>query len=102
MVMPLRDDTTDRHTVPVVTYAFIGVNILVWLIELNLGEQFIHMPAFVVPGVWIVLQVFSQISVVGGSGGGVANMAHIGGFVAGLALIFVLGKRASTVAEMPR
>ena len=38
---------------------------------------------------WILLQVFSQISVVGGAGGGVAYMAHIGGFVAGVALIFL-------------
>ena len=233
MVMPLRDDNTDRHTVPVVTYALIAVNVLVWLIELGVGEPFIngystvpfeithnedltgtqtvqaggesipirlypgptpihltllssmfmhaswmhiggnmlylwifgdniedrigsakfllfylicglaasaahimvgtdsvipslgasgaiagvlgaylvlfprrqvqvlvarqivHMPAFIVLGLWIVLQIFSQISVVGAEGGGVAYMAHIGGFVAGVALIFLFGgKRA--------
>ena len=42
MVMPLRDDNTDRHTVPVVTYALIAVNALVWMIELSLGERFIN------------------------------------------------------------
>jgi membrane associated rhomboid family serine protease len=227
MVLPLRDDDTDRHTVPVVTYALIAVNALVWLIEMSMGEPFINgystvpyeithgtdlvgtetisaggqsipiqlypgptpiyltlfsamfmhaswahiignmlylwifgdniedrvghakflifyiicglaasaahiafgvdskipslgasgaiagvlgaylvlfpkrsvrvlvarqivnMPAFMVLGMWIALQVFSQISVVGGSGGGVAYMAHIGGFVAGVALIFL-------------
>lgn len=238
MVLPLRDDDTDRHTVPVVTYALIGVNILVWLIELSAGERFINgystvpfeithgedlvgtrtveaggqsipiqlypgptpiyltllssmfmhaswahilgnmlylwifgdniedrigsakflvfylicglvasgahimfgpdsvipslgasgaiagvlgaylvlfprrsvkvlvarqivnMPAFIVLGMWIVLQVFSQISVVGGEGGGVAYMAHIGGFVAGLALIFLFrNTRAATVSR---
>jgi membrane associated rhomboid family serine protease len=232
MVMPLRDDDTDRHTVPVVTYALIAVNILVWLIELGLGDRFINgystvpfeithdtdlvgmqtvqaggqsipiqlypgpspiyltlltsmfmhaswlhiagnmlylwifgdniedrighakfllfylicglaasaadiffktdsiipslgasgaiagvlgaylvlfptrqvrvmvarqivnMPAFMVLGLWILLQVFSQISVVGDeAGGGVAYMAHIGGFVAGVALIFLFGGR---------
>jgi membrane associated rhomboid family serine protease len=232
MVMPLRDDDTDRRTVPVVTYALIAVNILVWLIELGLGDRFINgystvpfeithgrdlvgmqtvsaggqsipiylypgptpiyltlftsmfmhaswlhiggnmlylwifgdniedrighakfllfylicglaasaadiffktdsiipslgasgaiagvlgaylvlfpkrqvrvmvarqivnMPAFMVLGLWILLQVFSQISVVGDqAGGGVAYMAHIGGFVAGVALIFLLGGR---------
>ena len=41
MVMPLRDDDSDRHTVPVVTYALIAVNVLVWLIELSMGEPFI-------------------------------------------------------------
>lgn len=231
MVLPLRDDDTDRHTVPVVTYALIGVNILVWLIELSVGDRFINgystvpfeithgtdlvgmqtiqaggqsipirlypgptpiyltllfsmfmhaswahiggnmlylwifgdniedrigsmkflgfylvcglaasvahimfgadskipslgasgaiagvlgaylvlfprravrvlvarqivnMPAFIVLGLWILLQVFSQISIVGGEAGGVAYMAHIGGFVAGVALIFLFGKR---------
>jgi membrane associated rhomboid family serine protease len=240
MVLPLRDDDTDRHTVPVVTYALIAVNVIVWLIELSLGDQFINgystvpleitsgrdivgtqtiqaggqsipiqlypgptpiyltlfssmfmhaswahiignmlylwifgdniedrigsgkflifyllcglaasaahimfgpesvipslgasgaiagvlgaylvlfpkrsvkvlmarqivnMPAFIVLGMWIVLQIFSQISVVGGDGGGVAYMAHIGGFVAGLALIFLFGKRAPAVAQFPR
>jgi membrane associated rhomboid family serine protease len=231
MVMPLRDDDTDRRTVPVVTYALIAVNILVWLIELGLGEKFINgystvpfeithgrdlvgmqtihaggqsipihlypgptpiyltlltsmfmhaswlhiggnmlylwifgdniedrighvkfllfylvcglaasaadilfktdsvipslgasgaiagvlgaylvlfpqrkvrvlvsrqvvnMPAFMVLGLWILLQIFSQISVVGGEAGGVAYMAHIGGFIAGIVLIFLLGGR---------
>jgi len=240
MVMPLRDDNTDRHTVPVVTYALIAVNVLVWLVELSLGERFINgfstvpleitqgtdlvgtrtveaggqsfpiqhypgpipiyltlftsmfmhaswahiignmlylwifgdniedrighakfiifylicglaasaahivfgpssvipslgasgaiagvlgaylvlfpkrsvrvllmrqivnMPAFIVLGMWIALQVFSQISVVGGAGGGVAYMAHIGGFVAGVALIFLFGGRASPQAQVRR
>jgi membrane associated rhomboid family serine protease len=240
MVMPLRDDNTDRHTVPVVTYALIAINALVWMIELSMGERFINgystvpleitqgtdlvgtrtveaggqsipiqhypgptpiyltlfssmfmhaswahiignmlylwifgdniedrighakfivfylicglaasaahimfgpssiipslgasgaiagvlgaylvlfpkrsvrvlmmrqivnMPAFMVLGMWIALQVFSQISVLGGSGGGVAYMAHIGGFVAGVALIFLMGKRTSPMAQVPR
>ena len=240
MVLPLRDDDTDRHTTPVVTYALIAVNVVVWLIELSAGERFINgystvpleitqgrdlvgtqsvvvggqsvpiehypgptpiyltllssmfmhaswahilgnmlylwifgdniedrigsakflafyficglaasvahiifgpesvipslgasgaiagvlgaylvlfpkrsvkvlmarqivnMPAFMVLGMWILLQVFAQISVVGGSGGGVAYMAHIGGFVAGLALIFLFGKRTPTMGHVPR
>jgi membrane associated rhomboid family serine protease len=48
------------------------------------------LPAFIVLGGWIVLQIISQVSVVGGTGG-VAYMAHIGGFIAGVVLIFVLG-----------
>ena len=231
MVMPLRDDDTDRRTIPVVTYVLIAINVIVWLIEMGLGEKFINgystvpyeithgtdlvgtrtisaggqsaaitlfagprpiyltllssmfmhaswmhiignmlylwifgdniedrighgkfvafylicgllasaahilvgtdsvipslgasgaiagvlgaylvlfpkrkvkvlmlrqvvdMPAFMVLGLWIALQVFSQISVVGGEGGGVAYMAHIGGFAAGVVLIFLLGGR---------
>ena len=42
MVMPLRDDDIDRRTVPVVTYVLIAINVLVWLLELGLGEQFIN------------------------------------------------------------
>jgi membrane associated rhomboid family serine protease len=240
MVLPLRDDDSDRHTVPVVTYALIAVNVIVWLIEMSMGEPFINgystvpyeithgadlvgmqtitaggqsipihlyagptpiyltllssmfmhaswahilgnmlylwifgdniedrighakflifylicglaasaahiafavdsripslgasgaiagvlgaylvlfpkrgvrvlmarqivnMPAFAVLGMWILLQVFSQISVVGGDGGGVAYMAHIGGFIAGLALIFLFGGRQARLGEVPR
>jgi membrane associated rhomboid family serine protease len=234
MVMPLRDDDTDRHTVPVVTYALIAVNVLVWLLELSGGERFINgysavpfeithntdlvgvqtiqaggqsfplhlypgpspiyltlltsmfmhaswlhsagnmlylwifgdniedrigsakflvfylicglvasatqiifsadsvipslgasgaiagvlgaylvlfprrnvkvlmarqivnMPAFMVLGLWILLQVFSQISVAGAQSSGVAYLAHIGGFGAGVVLIFLFGGRRQT------
>jgi membrane associated rhomboid family serine protease len=54
------------------------------------------MPAYVVLGMWIVLQFVSQISVAGESSG-VAYLAHIGGFIAGVTLVFVLArKRPST------
>jgi membrane associated rhomboid family serine protease len=50
----------------------------------------IRLPAFVVLGIWFVSQFF-----IGGGqqpeGGGVAWVAHVGGFVAGMVLIFVLG-----------
>jgi membrane associated rhomboid family serine protease len=42
MVLPLRDDDADRRSVPVVTYALIAVNVLVWLLELQAGERFIN------------------------------------------------------------
>ncbi len=233
MVMPLRDDDIDRRTVPVVTYALIAVNILVWLIEIGLGEKFINgystvpfeithntdlvgmqtvqaggqsipihlypgptpiyltllfsmfmhaswlhiagnmlylwifgdniedrighakflvfylvcglaasaaeilfqpnsvipslgasgaiagvlgaylilfprrqirvlvarqivnMPAFMVLGLWIVLQVVSQVGVAGAQTGGVAYVAHIGGFIAGVALILLIRGRTA-------
>lgn len=47
-------------------------------------------PAVVAIGLWFVFQLISAFGVIGAgpqSGGGVAFMAHIGGFVAGLALI---------------
>jgi membrane associated rhomboid family serine protease len=45
----------------------------------------VAVPALVVLGLWIVLQLFSQIGSIGNTaeGGGVAYMAHIGGFAAG-------------------
>jgi membrane associated rhomboid family serine protease len=51
-----------------------------------------HMPAAVVLGFWIVLQVFSQIGAPAGKASGVAYMAHIGGFIAGAALVFLFGR----------
>jgi membrane associated rhomboid family serine protease len=71
-------------------------------VKVLMARQIVNMPAFMVLGLWILLQVFAQISVVGGSAGGVAYMAHIGGFVAGLALIFIFGKRAPSIGQVPR
>ena len=51
-----------------------------------------HMPAAVVLGFWIVLQVLSQAGMPAGESGGVAYLAHIGGFAAGVALILVLAR----------
>ena len=54
-------------------------------------------PAVVAIGLWFVFQLISAFGVIGAgpqSGGGVAFMAHIGGFVAGVALvkIFSIGR----------
>lgn len=47
--------------------------------------QFIRLPALIVLGVWFVGQALSAL-MSSGAGGGVAVMAHIGGFVAGAVL----------------
>lgn len=63
-----------------------------------LGYGVTRMPALVVIGFWIVLQFFNGIGsiVVSTDTGGVAYMAHIGGFIAGLVLALVLrGKRVA-------
>jgi membrane associated rhomboid family serine protease len=52
-----------------------------------------QLPAMVVLGLWIVLQLVSQVGTPAGEATGVAYMAHIGGFIAGLALVFLLGRR---------
>jgi membrane associated rhomboid family serine protease len=46
----------------------------------------IPLPAWVMLGYWIVIQVFSSMAVPA-TGGGVAYAAHIGGFLAGVFLI---------------
>lgn len=63
-------------------------------VNVLLGRFVTPMSALIVIGFWIVIQIFSQISVfTAGSQnqGGVAYMAHIGGFVAGVVLTFLLG-----------
>jgi membrane associated rhomboid family serine protease len=58
--------------------------------------RFVHVPAIIVLGFWIVVQVFSGLRSVGAIGqtGGVAWFAHIGGFAAGIVLLFLLKARA--------
>lgn len=54
----------------------------------------IELPAVVVLGFWIVLQIFEQArSVAGEAQGGVAYMAHIGGFAVGAVLCFLFRRR---------
>jgi len=46
-MFPIGDDDSARRTVPVVTYALIAINALVFLLELNNGDAFIQQWAFV-------------------------------------------------------
>jgi len=64
-------------------------------IRVLVARQIVNMPAFMVLGLWIVLQVVSQVGVAGAQTGGVAYMAHIGGFVAGVALILLIRGRTA-------
>jgi membrane associated rhomboid family serine protease len=53
------------------------------------------MPAVLVLGLWIALQIFSGVGSIAytdetANVGGVAYMAHIGGFVAGLVMALLL------------
>ena len=56
------------------------------------GQRVIQVSALIVIGLWIVLQLFSGFGSIAGAGqtGGVAYMAHIGGFVAGFLMTFLL------------
>ncbi|MCJ7565076.1 MAG: rhomboid family intramembrane serine protease [Candidatus Aminicenantes bacterium] len=55
------------------------------------GQQVIQVPALIVIGLWIVLQFFSGIGSIADTAqtGGVAYIAHIGGFLAGFVLTFL-------------
>jgi len=48
----------------------------------------VSLSALWVLGFWFVLQLFTGVLSLGGEGGGVAYFAHVGGFVAGVALMF--------------
>jgi len=65
------------------------------LIILGFFFRLVQIPAMVVLGFWIVLQVLNGLGSFGASGG-VAFFAHIGGFVAGMGLLFVLRPRAGS------
>lgn len=56
------------------------------------GQRVIPMPALIVIGFWFVLQLFSGIGSIANTAdtGGVAYMAHIGGFIAGFVLTYLL------------
>lgn len=66
-----------------ITHPQNNVQVLMW-------RTVIVLPAYIVLGFWIVLQFLGQAQTAAGSGGGVAYMAHIGGFVAGIILLPLL------------
>ena len=61
------------------------------------NQQVIQVPALIVIGLWIVLQFFSGIGSIANTAqtGGVAYIAHIGGFLAGFALTFLFRGRGA-------
>jgi membrane associated rhomboid family serine protease len=66
--------------------------------------RFVEIPAVIVLGFWFILQFFNGLASLGVPGmGGVAYFAHIGGFVAGAALIFLfrIGRRPTPPRRPP-
>jgi membrane associated rhomboid family serine protease len=68
------------------------------LVPLFVFVTSIALPAWVMLGYWMLLQVFGGLTSQVGDGGGVAFWAHVGGFVAGVVLI-KLFVRPKYVAE---
>lgn len=65
-------------------------------VKVLLGYYISSVSAIIVIGLWIVLQLFSGIGSIASTAtdsGGVAYMAHIGGFFIGLLLTFLFGRR---------
>ncbi len=64
------------------------------LVPLGIFSSLTELPALIVIGLWGLLQFISGFGSIGVEGGGVAYMAHVGGFVAGLLLVLVFRNRA--------
>jgi membrane associated rhomboid family serine protease len=67
-------------------------------VRVLLYNQVVAMPAILVLGFWIVLQVFAGAGALFATAqsedtGGVAYMAHVGGFIAGFLFTFLLRRR---------
>lgn len=71
-------------------------------VRVLMGRSVVPMPALVVIGLWIILQLVSGIGSIAPTTdtGGIAYMAHIGGFAAGFVLTLVLrGNRGAEEAR---
>jgi membrane associated rhomboid family serine protease len=71
---------------------FPGARVLT-LVPLGFFLQVMELPAFIVLGIWFVIQALSGFLSIGVSTGGVAWWAHVGGFLAGLILVRPLRPR---------
>jgi membrane associated rhomboid family serine protease len=66
------------------------------LVPLFFYYQIFELPALYLLGFWFLLQLFSAGAIAATAstgGGGVAFMAHVAGFIVGIAAVFVLKKR---------
>ena len=70
-------------------YPFVRVHMLVFL---GFFITTVAVPAWLMLIYWMLLQLLGSLVAGGGAGGGIAFMAHLGGFVAGAALIRLFAK----------
>ena len=71
------------------------------LIPLGVFTQLVRLPAIWVLGLWFGMQLLSGAANVGSRGGGVAFGAHVGGFLAGMALIPLFRHRQQRLFNPP-
>jgi membrane associated rhomboid family serine protease len=74
----------------IVLYPRVHVHMLIFL---GFYVTTFAVPAVFMLGYWIVMQLLGGVTSMGGSGGGVAFWAHVGGFVAGAVLILLFKDR---------
>ncbi|HWQ69799.1 MAG TPA: rhomboid family intramembrane serine protease [Patescibacteria group bacterium] len=67
------------------------------LIPLGFFYRIMEIPALVVLGFWIIVQVLNGVMTLGVQVGGVAWLAHVGGFVAGLVMVIPFAGRRKQV-----
>lgn len=67
-------------------------------VNVLLGRQITQVSALIVIGLWFVIQFISEIGSLANTegGGGVAYMAHIGGFIAGLVIAYLYRSTTSS------
>lgn len=76
-----------------------GARVLV-AVPLGVVVQTMRLPAMAVLGFWFVIQIISSLAA--DDGPGVAWFAHIGGFIAGMALIPLFRRRNRRRFDSPR
>ncbi|MBL0060931.1 MAG: rhomboid family intramembrane serine protease [bacterium] len=75
------------------------VVVLFWIVFF---VRFIRVPAILMLGVWFVMQISGFFGDMSREGGGVAWLAHIGGFIAGVVFGFIAGLRPARSAYYSR
>jgi membrane associated rhomboid family serine protease len=80
---------------------------IVTLVTFGVFVRLIHIPAVLVLGFWLVLQLVigfltMSVSIRGAETGGVAWFALIGGFLAGVVLLLLLRPRTSVRSSLPK
>lgn len=74
----------------ILLYPRVHVHMLVFL---GFFITTVAVPAYLMLGYWLLIQVFSGLASTGAQGGGVAFWAHVGGFAAGALLVTVFKDR---------
>lgn len=71
------------------------------LVPFGFYTRMLYLPAGWVLGLWFVIQILSSFAT-SSAGGGVAWFAHIGGFLAGMALIPLFKRRQTALLQPAR